>query len=409
MFSDSRAPGPGNHGRGVYQHISPHLSHWLSKGLKPPHHKDMGLKPLHSDTGGLNSNGQCRRTEANSLTHLDRAKGIGFLSQEVVNIPVHGKDRTTHTSRFTNGLGLGRRLPFPLREHHVEPECGEQRGTSPTRWSLPSPEPGLSLGLRLKHSSSSVKDVYRTESSFVGNHYQTESHPIVRKYVTAAAPALPTQFKGHDKVPVCEEEGTARGRARQAYYQRDRRTSSWVDSATLGSRNRHKGTGSIFSYAKEPCRNIQSQRDLIRPQGIPVEGYNGPSSLHEVIFTTEVPQMDVGSSKAQTSPSKTPCPGSEEPRPRSEEVDTRTRTRPRSEEVHVKTRPRPANVEQQRPRREPTISGAERNQKAVRDQIKRVVDNLEQVLGGLKDVHQEMKEVNRFMFAFMVYFIHYTL
>ena len=31
--------------------------------------------------------------------------------------------------------------------------------------------------------------------------------------------------------------------------------------------------------------------------------------------------------------------------------------------------------------------------KAVRNQIKRVVDNLEQVLGALKDVHQEMREV----------------
>ncbi|KAK6320454.1 hypothetical protein J4Q44_G00095610 [Coregonus suidteri] len=153
MFSDTRAPG--EH-RG-YQHSNPHLNLWLHNRFRA-HHSDMGL------------NGQRRRTDAN-LTYPNRAKEVGFKSQEVINT-IHGKERM---GPHLNGLGL------------EEPDLSSQEG-SPSRWSQgQSPEPGL------RHSAS-VRNHY-TEHSFVWNHRQTLPHPSVKNYVMAPAPAPPKQFK----------------------------------------------------------------------------------------------------------------------------------------------------------------------------------------------------------------------
>ncbi|CAB1324505.1 unnamed protein product, partial [Coregonus sp. 'balchen'] len=385
MFSDTRAPG--EH-RGV-QHSNPHLDLWLHNGLRA-HHSKMGL------------NGQRRRADAN-LTYPNRAKEVGFTSQEVMN-NIHGKERT---GPHLNELGLeARRQHFGLWEHHVQPDLSSQAG-SPSRWSHgQSPEPGL------RHRSS-VRDHY-TECSFVGNPRQTLPHPSVRKYVKAPVlgPAPPTQFKGQDgcKVPVCLEDQLW-GYSRQT-CQKDLHTSSWVDSATATQGlPRHQSFSSTLSSNKKNVRNSQRdltrpvsgpetklhqkdltrpvsgpetklhQKDLTRPvSGLetklhqkdltrPVEGYNGPSSLHEVIFSTEVPQRDMGGPtlKPQQSPSK-PCPAPED----------------------VQTRPPSGD---QGSRSGSGLTGSKKHQKVVRDQIRKVVENLEEVLGGLKDIHQEMKEV----------------
>ncbi|KAM9478740.1 uncharacterized protein ACWYII_006317 [Salvelinus alpinus] len=348
MFSDTRVPG--EH-RG-FQHSNPHLNLWLHNGLRG-HHSEMGL------------NGQCRRADAN-LTYPNRVKKVGFTSQEVMN-NIHGKERT---GPHLNELGLEpRRLHFGLWEHRVQPDLSSQEG-SPSRWSHgQSPAPGL------RHRAS-VRDHY-TERSFVGNARQTLLHPSVRKYVKAPVLAQPTQFKGQDgcKVPVCLEDQLW-GYSRQA-CQRDFHTSSWVDSATATQGlPRHQSFSSTLRSNKKNVRN--SQRDLTRPvsgpetklhqQDLtrPVEGYNGPSSLH-VIFSTEVPQRDMGGLRPQQSPSK-PCPVPED----------------------IQTRPPRGD---QGSRSGSGLTGSKKHQKVVRDQIRRVVENLEEVLGGLKDIHQEMKEV----------------
>ncbi|XP_021432399.2 uncharacterized protein LOC110499562 [Oncorhynchus mykiss] len=337
MFSDTRAPG--EH-RG-FQHSNPHLNLWLHNRFRA-HHSDMGL------------NGQRRRTDAN-LTYPNRAKEVGFKSQEVIN-NIHGKERM---GAHLNGLGL--------EELDLRSQVG-----SPSRWSqVPSPEPGL------RHSAS-VRNHY-TERSFVWNHRQTLPHPSVRNYVTPPAP--PTQFKGQDgcKVPVCLEDQLW-GYPRQT-CQRNLHKSSWVDTTTATQGlPRHQSFGSTLSSTPKKVRNIQ--RDLTRPVGgpetrrdqkyltKPVEGYNGPSSLHEVIFSTEVPQRNMGGPtlRPQQSPSK-PCPTPED----------------------VQTRPTSGHHGS---RRGPGLTGSKRShRKVVRDQIRRVVENLEEVLGGLKDIHQEMKEV----------------
>ncbi|XP_041746271.2 proline-rich protein 36-like isoform X2 [Coregonus clupeaformis] len=355
MFSDTRAPG--EH-RG-YQHSNPHLNLWLHNRFRA-HHSDMGL------------NGQRRRTDAN-LTYPNRAKEVGFKSQEVINT-IHGKERM---GPHLNGLGL------------EEPDLSSQEG-SPSRWSQgQSPEPGL------RHSAS-VRNHY-TEHSFVWNHRQTLPHPSVKNYVMAPAPAPPKQFKGQDgcKVPVCLEDQLW-GYPRQT-CQRNIHKSSWVDSATATQDLPiHQSFSSTLSSTQKKVRNShrhltrpvggpetrRDQKDLTKPVGgpetrrdqkdltKPVEGYNGPSSLHEVIFSTEVPQRNMGGPtlRSQQSPSKH-CPTPED----------------------VQTRPPSGH---QGSRRGPGLTGSKRShRKVVRDQIRRVVENLEEVLGGLKDIHQEMKEV----------------
>ncbi|XP_010869770.2 uncharacterized protein LOC105011449 [Esox lucius] len=352
MFSDTSAPGEHR----VLQHSNPNLNLWFHNGLGA-HHSDMGL------------NGQCRRVDANPI-YSNRFKEVGFTAQEATN----NTHETERTGPQLNGLGLeARRLRFASL--YVQSDSSSQEGR-PSRWSQ-----GLSPELGLRHTMSGRS--HCTESSFVGNHRQTLPHPSVRKCLTGTALGLapPTQFKGQDgcKVPACLED-QLQGHSRQT-CQRDLSTFSLMDSATVTQdRPRHQSFSSTLSSKKGKSQN--SHRDMTRPARgpetrldkkdltKPVEGYNGPSCLHEIIFSTEIPQKNMKgpTPKPQQSPSKS-FPTTED----------------------IQTRPPSAN---QGSSRGTSRAGSKRShQKVVRDQIQRVVKNLEEVLGGLKDVHQEMKEV----------------
>lgn len=392
MFSASNASGPGDQ-RSFKPH-TPHLFPWLRNGLKPHHRSDLGLNGPYKHPTEPHNDSAPRK----------RAKGLGFLSKELMG-NIQGKDREVKGELRCNGVGLAKRLPVVLREHHMLPENqGRQREDSPARWSQspeldPDPE---SQGL--SHSTTSVHDNY-SEYSFVRNHNshlnllhsQTDgAHPSVKKYVPlltpapVPAPALPGKFKGQEpnyKVPVvvCTDEGREKlwRYARHTYHQSNLHSSSWLNSDSQGLTDGQQGFSSGVRYTKELGKNFQSQRDLTRLREPTGEALNGPNSLPGIIFSTEVPTRHMSSTTILRGPRK--------PRPISEhglslgQNQRWIQSRPTSGGDQLGSR---KDAGQLRPRC---------SRKAVRDQIKRVVDNLEQVLGGLKDVHQEMKEVTEIL------------
>lgn len=382
MFSDSRAPAPGEQ-RGFRSH-TPHFLPWLRNSLKPHSSSDMGLN------GPYKSSSEAR----NNLSRLERAKGIGFFSKELLQ----GKDREKKGDLRCNGVGMAKMLPVVLRGHHILPgSLRKRREESPAKCDQKSPEVHPDTDTQTKpedrpqgsgNSSAPARDFY-SECSYVRNsssnlnllHSQSQNNgtsPSVRKYgpllapVTVPVPATLGQ-EPNCKVPVvvCMEDG--RGKlwdyARHTVHKRDLHSSSWVSSETRGLTERQHGFSSGFSYIKHQSRNSQSYRDLTALKEPAVEGFNGPSSLHGVIFSTEVLQRGAKTLR-----------GPRKPRPRSEHSAILGQNQ---------TGVRPGLTGQWQPPRKET--GCTR--KAVRNQIKRVVDNLQQVLTALTDVHQEMKEV----------------
>lgn len=374
MFSDSRAPAPGEQ-RGFKPH-APHFIPWLRNSLKPHHSSDLGLN------GPYKSSSEAR----NNLTPLERAKGIGFFS-------IQGKDRAKKGELRCNGVGVARMLPVVLRGHHILPgSLGKQREDSPARWNQspelhPDPSTQISKGdgpQGLSNSSTSAQDNH----TFVRNHsshldlLQSQNDGAstsVRKYgplvgpPPAPAPALLTE-EPNCKVPVVVGMEDRRGKvwdyASSTSYRRDLHSSSWRSSDTQGLKERQHGLTSNFSYIKQQSRNSQSQRDLTALREPPVEGFNGP--LNGVIFSTEVPQRGLGCTTTLRGPRK--------PRPSLERIGILGQN-----QTWVQYRPTNEG--------EPQRKEAGCSRKVVRNQIKRVVDNLEQVLTALRDVHQEMKEV----------------
>ncbi|XP_070817403.1 uncharacterized protein [Chaetodon trifascialis] len=366
MFSDSRAPAPGEQ-KGFKPH-APHFIPWLRNSLKPHHSSDLGLNGLYKSS-----------SEApNNLTPLERAKGIGFFS-------IQGKDRAKKGELRCNGVGMARMLPVVLRGHHILPgTLGKQREDSPARWNQspelhPDPNTQTSPGdgtQVLSSSSTSAQD----NQTFAGNHsshlspHRPQTSTTVRKYgPLVGPPPAPVPEEPNCKVPVVVGMEDRRGKVwdyASTYRQRDFHSSSWLSSDTQGLTERQHGFTSSFSYIKQQSRNSQSHRDLTEMREPPVEGFNGP--LNGVIFSTEVPQSGLGCTTTLRGPRKS--------RPSLERIGILGQN-----QTWVQYRP---TSEGEAQRKEAGCS-----RKVVRNQIKRVVDNLEQVLRALRDVHQEMKEV----------------
>nr|XP_019936811.1 PREDICTED: serine/arginine repetitive matrix protein 1-like [Paralichthys olivaceus] len=375
MFSDSRAPAPGEQ-KGFKPH-APHFIPWLRNSLKTHHSSDLGLngpqKPNPEDRG--------------SLTPLERAKGIGFFS-------FPGKGRTKKGDLKCNGMGMARMLPVVLRGPHILPgSLGKQREESPVRWNQspdldPDPNAQISPGDGPQgpvNSFTSAQENHTLGRNHSGKlnllHSQNDrTSTSTKKYGPLVVPPpvpvpslLPKEPNCEVPVVLCMEDRRDKVwdyASHTTYHQRDLHSSSWVSPDTQGLIERQHGFSSSFSYIKQQSRNSQSHRDLSALREPPVEGFNGP--LNGVIFSTEVPQRGLGCTTVLRRPRK--------PRPSSEHIavlgqkQTSLRRRPKSEG-------------------EPERREAGCSRKAVRNQIKRVVDNLEQVLTALRDVHQEMREV----------------
>lgn len=375
MFSDSRAPAPGEQ-KGFKPH-TPHFIPWLRNSLKPHHSSDLGLN------GSYKSNTEAR----NNVTPLERAKGIGFFS-------IQGKDRAKKGELQCNGVGMARMLPVVLRGHHILPgSLGKQREDGSARWNQPAeldPNPNMQIspGDRpqgLVNSSTTAQDNH----SFDRNSHLSFLQPknggtstTVRKYGPLVGPPpvpVPAPFaeEPNSKVPlvVCMEDGRRKVwdyASQTTYRKRDTHSSSWLSSDTQGLIESQHGFSSSFSYIKQQSRNSQSQRDLTALREPPVEGFN--RSLNGVIFSTENPQRGLSCSTTLRAPRK--------PRPSSERIAVLGQN-----QTWVQHRPKSKGESQRRE--------AGCNMKVVRNQIKCVVNNLEQVLTALRDVQQEMKEVRR--------------
>ncbi|KAK2835521.1 hypothetical protein Q5P01_016005 [Channa striata] len=337
MFSDSRAPAPGE--QKSFKPHAPHFIPWLRNSLKPHHGSDLGLN------GPYKSGSEVR----NALTPLERAKGIGFFS-------LQGKDRAKKGELRCNGVGMARMLPVVLRGQHILPgSLGKQKEDNSARWNQsaelePDPNTQISPGDESQsrvNSSTCAQDNH----GFVQNN-----HISLLQYKNDGSSPSDRRGKAWD----CTSHTT--------YNQRDLHSSSWLSSDTQGPTERQCGFSSSFSHIKQQSRNCQSQRDLTLLREPPVEGFNG--SLNGVIVSTEVPQTGLSCTlraprKHRTSSERVAIPGQNQ---------TWAQHRPRSD------------GESQR-------NEAVSSMKVVRNQIKRVVDNLEQVLTALRDVQQEMKEV----------------
>lgn len=369
MFSDSRAPGPGEQ-KGFKPH-APHFIPWLRNSLKPHHSSDLGLNGPYKSSSDAHDN----------LTPLERAKGIGLFSIQGKNRPKKGELRLN---------GVARILPVVLRGHHILPGSeGKKREDSPAGWNQsselhPDPSKQISPGegpQSLTRVSISEQD---NRSSHV-SHLQVQSDGTgtsIRKYgpLVEPPPAMVPE-EPNCKVPVVVRMEGRRGgmwdyASGTTCCQRELHSSSWLSSDNQALTQKQHGFTSNFSYIKQKSRNSQSQRDLTALREPPVERFNRP--LSGIIFSTEVPQRGLSCTTTLRGPRKSgpslECTGTHD------QNQTWVQYRPTTE-------------------REPQSEQAGCSRRVVRNQIKRVVDNLEQVLRALRDVHQEMKEVTCWIFG----------
>ncbi|KAM4575047.1 uncharacterized protein V3H82_009609 [Fundulus diaphanus] len=362
MFSDSRATTTPGEQKGFRPH-APHFIPWLRNSLKA-HHGGSGGGDL-----GLNGAYKAGSEGRNSLTPLERARGIGFFS-------IQGKERAKKGELRCNGMGM---LPVVLRGHHILPgSVGKQKEDGPARWNKTkeldadphtqvSPEEGLA------DSSSSAPESQNVGHTDLRQTQNDTSSPPVRKYGPLVGPhptpvpVLLAEKPGYNvPVVVCMEgrEGkTWDYTSHTTYRHRDLHSSSWVSSDTQELIERQHGFSTRFSYINKHNRSSQSQRDLTEPP-------NG--RLNGLVFPAETPPADLGCTSTLR--------GARKPRPNSERISILGQN-----QTWVQNRP---SREQ-----EPQRKGAACSRKVVRNQIKRVVDNLEQVLTSLRDIQQEIKEV----------------
>ncbi|XP_043078621.1 uncharacterized protein LOC122327369 isoform X1 [Puntigrus tetrazona] len=214
---------------------------------------------------------------------------------------------------------------------HAQLDVTGQICQTSVRWNGPP-------GKELQHNSVSVNYSLR-ECSFVVHRHQTEPHPFLRKCALDA----PTQFRGHGNcgVPVCavgQQSGSVQGALLTEQH-----TSDWMDASCTDN--------STFNKDAELCPSNR-QGTLSSWLGPVLQDENGSSLAHEVMLHTQ--DVNKTNSKCQ-----------------------------------VKV----VQGDLSRPGRGSYAFSSKQSERAIRDQIQRVVVNLEEVLHGLKEIHLEMKEV----------------
>ncbi|XP_016392929.1 uncharacterized protein LOC107727552 [Sinocyclocheilus rhinocerous] len=216
---------------------------------------------------------------------------------------------------------------------HAQLDVTGQICQTSVRWNRPP-------GKGLQHNSVSVNYSLR-ECSFVVHRHQTEPHPFLRKCALDA----PTQFRGHGNcgVPVCaaeQQSGSVQGALLTEQHATD-----WMDSSGV-----HNST---FNKDAELCSSNR-QGTLRRCLGPIMQDLNGPCLANEVMLSTK----DVNKTNSN----------------------------------YIKCQAKVVQGDLNVPGRG-SYAFSSQSERAIRDQIQRVVVNLEEVLHGLKEIHLEMKEV----------------
>ena len=290
----------------------------------------------------------------------DRNRRLRFAAKEHIS----KSQESTGSSDLSNRPWRQTKLPFALQEGHARPDvagysCAPE--ASSVKWNR-------SVGREQKHCLF-VRDYYR-ECRFVGNFHQTNTHPS-RK----CSPAPPTQFRGQEncRVPVCGQ-GQQRGSVRDP-FQREPYGADMLETGKqdLSAHDYLKATLNLDS----DCKLDNSQRGQVTPKVLKQESLNKSSSSNSFILP-EVPCGEPTSAKqhqqnhSQMGESTTNSGGL-------------------------------ASSAAQGPKREPEpcLLWPKKKQRAVRDQIRRVIVELEGILHGLKEVHLEMKEVQKITFPFL--------
>lgn len=221
---------------------------------------------------------------------------------------------------------------------HAQQDMTGQICQTSVQWNQPP-------GKGLQHNSVSVNYSLR-ECSFVVHRHQIEPHPFLRK----CALDTPTQFRCHGNcgVPVCaaeQQSGSVRGALLTEQH-----ASDWMDAS--GTHN------STFNKDAE-LFSSNGHGTLHRCLGPSMQNLNGPSLANEVMRSTK----DVNKTNSN----------------------------------HLKCQAKVAQGDLSGPGRGTYAFSSKQSERAIRDQIQRVVVNLEEVLHGLQEIHLEMKEVEVYL------------
>lgn len=335
MFTDARQGGRDS----VYQNNGTHHQPWSRKvpGFK---------------------RGLLKRADSEHKMTCDRNGSLRFVAKEHA---VKSHESAGSSGDLSNRPWRQTKLPFATRDGQVQPDvagysCAPE--ASPARWSR-------SVGRESKHCLF-VRDYYR-ECRFVEHCHQTNTLPSLRKY----SPTPPTQFKGQENcgAPVCGQ-GQQRGSVREP-FQTEPYGADMTDTGKqeLALQDYLKATLNSDS----DCRVDSSQMDQITPRVLKQESIDQSSNSNSLILP-EVPCRDPTGAKQQ-----------------------HQQKHSQMGESATNAEWLPSSVTAQGPRLEPEscLPWPKKKQRAVRDQIRRVVVELEGILCGLKEVHLEMKEVKK--------------
>ncbi|XP_053094141.1 uncharacterized protein LOC113532209 [Pangasianodon hypophthalmus] len=262
---------------------------------------------------------------------------FSFEPEEYNKMGSHGSKQTIH-----NGYSHHSRVSLnTLKWHSKLFRTGEscQTESSNMRWRK-------CQGQGLQHNSASVRDRSR-ECSFVENLHHTQTPLPLRK----CALDLPTQFIGQRNcgVPVCVVAQSGSVRESQAPGQTE---------ANEHTFDKHQPPKTSCSSNPEDYSVDSTRQNFPNSMGHVAEDSDGSRSMHEVFFSTEVPQ-NINHNES------------------SHKGDLQNMSDNGGQSLSG----------------EAYIFKSKKTQRVLQDQIHKVVVNLEEVLRGLKEVHLEMKEV----------------
>ncbi|XP_076134828.1 uncharacterized protein LOC143117170 [Alosa pseudoharengus] len=349
MFADARQGGRDS----VYQNNNGTHHHHHHHHHHPWPHKVPGFPR------------ELRRADSEHKMTCDKNGSLRFVAKEHT---AKSHESTGSSGDLSNRPWRQTKLPFAARDGREQPDvagysCAPE--ASPVRWNR-------SVGQEQKHCLF-VRDYYR-ECRFVEHCHQTDTHPSSRK----CSPAPPTQFKGQENcgAPVYSQ-GQQRGCVREP-FQREPYGADMPDTGKQDPAPHDYLKNTLNSDSD--CKVDSSKGDQVAPKVLAQESLDKSSSSNSPILPYKVSRGELASANKQQQQHQ-------QSHSQMGEITTNAERLPSSAAQGPKPAPEPE------PQPEPCLPWPKKKQRAVRDQIQRVVVELEGILHGLKEVHLEMKEV----------------